>query len=360
MGHPVVEGGHGHPVGEHTLQAHEQQPGWKRHSGSHVVQRFGVIDLTNRAAQLDGRLHLWGPKKKKRVFSRQDGLPGSFPPWPDPQRWCSPTPERWCWPSSGGCVRSPGRSAEGTPSPLQGHEDTHTPSLIHNTELMLHNTTVQSEQTFSTVPAHTEPLWAGTDRPVRQRVRSIQSVNRKVDFDHGWVYSVVSGIKMYILFWFLILFLKRDAPARPAERHVTALILLIWSVFTAVSERTSSMNYWLLWLHKRALSLAGWPSRLGNYPPAGYGLIRNNRWNTEHEVNNRNQRWKSKLPDSLSAGRTGRHQTFRDSTLTKHEEGKQLNNIRGNVDVNEGSIVKTAREKRLRAERENWGRAEWW
>lgn len=45
--------------------------------------------------------------------------------------------------------------------------------------------------------------------------------------------------------------------------------------------------------------------------------------------------------------------------LMKHEEGKHLNNIRGNVDVNDGSIVKTVREKRLRAERENWGTAEW-
>lgn len=37
MGHPVVEGGHSHPVREDTLQAHEQQPGWERHAGAHVV-----------------------------------------------------------------------------------------------------------------------------------------------------------------------------------------------------------------------------------------------------------------------------------------------------------------------------------
>lgn len=66
VGHPVVEGGHSHPVGEHTLQAHEQQPCWKRHSGSHVVQRFGVIDLTNRAVQLDGRLHTSEVQRRRK------------------------------------------------------------------------------------------------------------------------------------------------------------------------------------------------------------------------------------------------------------------------------------------------------
>lgn len=249
--------------------------------------------------------HIWGPKKRKRAFSCQDGLPGSFPPWPDPQRWCSPTPERWCWPSSGGCVRSPGRSAEGTPSPLQGHQETHTLSLIHNTELMLHNTTVQSEQTFSTAPAHTEPLWAGTDRPGCQRVGSTQRVNKKV-------YSVVSGIKMYILFWFQILLLKRDAPARPAERHVTALVLLIWSVFTAVSERTSSLNYWLLWLHKRALSLAGRPSRLGNYPPAG---------SVWYGTTSETQNMKS------TAGIKGGNQSFQKASLQGGQDEKRRSEI---------------------------------
>lgn len=38
MGHPVIERGHGHPVGEDTLEAHEQQPSWERHAGPHVVK----------------------------------------------------------------------------------------------------------------------------------------------------------------------------------------------------------------------------------------------------------------------------------------------------------------------------------
>lgn len=47
VGHPVVEGSHGNPVGENTLQTHKQQPRWERHPGSHVVQRLGVINLSN-------------------------------------------------------------------------------------------------------------------------------------------------------------------------------------------------------------------------------------------------------------------------------------------------------------------------
>lgn len=45
VGHPVVEGSHSHPVGEHTLQAHKQQPCWKCNAGTHVMKRFGVIHL---------------------------------------------------------------------------------------------------------------------------------------------------------------------------------------------------------------------------------------------------------------------------------------------------------------------------
>ncbi len=79
--------------------------------------------------------------KKKEVYScQQICLPGSCPPWPDPRRWCSRTPERWCWPNIGGCVRSPGRSAEGTPSPLQdAGEDMHI--YIASITQHRHNTT---------------------------------------------------------------------------------------------------------------------------------------------------------------------------------------------------------------------------
>lgn len=45
MSHPVVEGRHSQTVGQHTLQAHKQQPCWKGHTRSHIVKRFGVINL---------------------------------------------------------------------------------------------------------------------------------------------------------------------------------------------------------------------------------------------------------------------------------------------------------------------------
>lgn len=46
MGHPVVKGGNSDPVGEHTLQTHKQQPCWKRHTSTHIVERFGMINLS--------------------------------------------------------------------------------------------------------------------------------------------------------------------------------------------------------------------------------------------------------------------------------------------------------------------------
>lgn len=45
VGHPVVKGSHSHTVGEDALQAHKQQPGWKRHTSTHIMERFGVINL---------------------------------------------------------------------------------------------------------------------------------------------------------------------------------------------------------------------------------------------------------------------------------------------------------------------------
>lgn len=64
MGHPVVQRGHGHSVGEDTLQANEQQPGWERHAGPHVVKRLSVIDLTHRSSQRG-----YEQKKKKQRHS---------------------------------------------------------------------------------------------------------------------------------------------------------------------------------------------------------------------------------------------------------------------------------------------------
>lgn len=113
-----------------------------------------MINLTNRTVQSEGWLALvWGPKKNTQMVTKiwiksvhvskfaAGSLPGSCPPWPDPRRWCSRTPEHWCWSSIGGCVRSPGRSAESTPSPLQDTEedtDVYTASMKQN-----RNNTVQ-------------------------------------------------------------------------------------------------------------------------------------------------------------------------------------------------------------------------
>lgn len=51
MGHPVIQRGHGHPVGEDTLEADEEQPRGERHAGPHVVERLGVIHLMHRSSQ---------------------------------------------------------------------------------------------------------------------------------------------------------------------------------------------------------------------------------------------------------------------------------------------------------------------
>lgn len=51
MGHPVIQRGHGHPVGEDTLEADEQQPSWEGHAGPHVVKRLGVIHLRHSSSQ---------------------------------------------------------------------------------------------------------------------------------------------------------------------------------------------------------------------------------------------------------------------------------------------------------------------
>lgn len=56
MGHPVVEGGDGHPVGENTLQADEEQPCWEGHPGPHVVERLGVIDLPTEQSERPSEL----------------------------------------------------------------------------------------------------------------------------------------------------------------------------------------------------------------------------------------------------------------------------------------------------------------
>lgn len=63
MGHPVVKGGNSNPVGEHTLQTHKQQPCWKRHTSTHIVERFGMINLSDRDTWLP---LIWDPKKKKQ------------------------------------------------------------------------------------------------------------------------------------------------------------------------------------------------------------------------------------------------------------------------------------------------------
>lgn len=73
MGHPVVQRGHGHAVGEDTLQANEQQPSWERHAGPHVVERLSVVDLTHRSSQT-------GCEQKRRALGRRARSPGSFPP----------------------------------------------------------------------------------------------------------------------------------------------------------------------------------------------------------------------------------------------------------------------------------------
>lgn len=45
MCHPVVKGSDGHPVGEHTLQAHKEQTGGERHARANVVERLGMVNL---------------------------------------------------------------------------------------------------------------------------------------------------------------------------------------------------------------------------------------------------------------------------------------------------------------------------
>lgn len=45
VGHPVVEGGDGHTVREHALQAHEEKSRGERHARPHVVERLGMVHL---------------------------------------------------------------------------------------------------------------------------------------------------------------------------------------------------------------------------------------------------------------------------------------------------------------------------
>lgn len=54
VSHPVVEGGHSHSVGQHTLQAHKQQPCWKCDTSPHIMKRFGVVHLPYRNMQSAG------------------------------------------------------------------------------------------------------------------------------------------------------------------------------------------------------------------------------------------------------------------------------------------------------------------
>lgn len=56
VSHPVVQGGHGHSVGEDALQAHKQQPCRKRHTGTHIMERFGVINLSDRKTNVSYQL----------------------------------------------------------------------------------------------------------------------------------------------------------------------------------------------------------------------------------------------------------------------------------------------------------------
>lgn len=45
MRHPMVEGGDGKAVRQHTLQTHKEQAGREGHARPHVVQGLGMIHL---------------------------------------------------------------------------------------------------------------------------------------------------------------------------------------------------------------------------------------------------------------------------------------------------------------------------
>lgn len=66
VGHPVVEGGDGHPVGEDALQADEEQPRRERHPGADVVERLGVIHLATERRETPSEL---GPNAGQRKRS---------------------------------------------------------------------------------------------------------------------------------------------------------------------------------------------------------------------------------------------------------------------------------------------------
>lgn len=57
VSHPVVQGGDGQAVRQHTLQTHKEQAGREGHPRPHVVQRLGMVHLVGGWAGGRARAH---------------------------------------------------------------------------------------------------------------------------------------------------------------------------------------------------------------------------------------------------------------------------------------------------------------